>query len=293
MTYMHRHQESEQTLCAELGLIGREACTLNDASSIIVSVFEAHGYDIQSFKTLPAHHLELQCSHYSINLSHRRSLTPIRMPDGSPCKSHLQLTLTPHFPQAVDREISEILLVMCLQGIVEAFTDVVSIFWLNEPLAISRDEFLSVFETERYTHKLMDDNILATHDFIDTDTTQSINTTTASPCVHSGVDRPFDPIEQSLGDLELHCNRLIANLDPDRVLSTSKLTHPHNASNRGFAKFDLSTSLYSCLKNLCSLQVFNLTKIRWRLQSMGIQVLMFIAALCLFDVSTGVQAALN
>lgn len=250
MTSVTSHQENDQTLCVKLGIIQRKTCTLKDASAIIESIFTEHGYDIRTFKTRPAHHVELQCSHYTIDLKHRRSIAPIRMTDGSPCKSHLDVSITPHFPQAVDREISEILMVRCLQALVEAITDATSVFWLNEPQAISRREFLSLFEAELYVHATMQPDLITPRTIVNTSRRNRAALPAPTPLADA---KYFEPIEQNLNDLELHCNQLIASVDPINTSSLSIPTAQSDEPEDTETKPRLKSGLHSLLKAISSL----------------------------------------
>ncbi|MDF9302530.1 hypothetical protein P5P81_08365 [Tritonibacter mobilis] len=131
----------------KLGFGERDEAALSKASVLVVQTLEEFGHEVDQFHTKRAHRIRLECDHYIVDIRHRRSPHPMRQSDGNPCRSHLDLILTPRFPDHVDAELTEMILARTLQSLL-AELDATTVEWLETGIMLDRDAFLAAFAPE-------------------------------------------------------------------------------------------------------------------------------------------------
>lgn len=134
----------------KLGLENRSSGTLSSAVSAVVNTLEEFGHPADTIEARAEDTAKLQCDHYCITVSLRN--VPFRRStklssDVRPPSDLLELTLSPVFPDYCDQEISELLLAEMLRRILPV-VNASSVEWLDTNLALTCEQFLSVFETE-------------------------------------------------------------------------------------------------------------------------------------------------
>lgn len=128
----------------KLGFAERDDAALSKASVLVVQTLEEFGHEVDRFHAKRAHRVNLDCDHYIVSLRHRRSPAPMRQSDGAPCRSHLDITFTPRFPEQTDQELTEMLLARSMQALLTEL-NATTVEWLETGVMLDRAAFLSAF----------------------------------------------------------------------------------------------------------------------------------------------------
>ena len=128
----------------KLGFAERDDAALSKASVLVVQTLEESGHEVDRFHAKRAHRVNLDCDHYIVSLRHRRSPAPMRQSDGAPCRSHLDITFTPRFPEQTDQELTEMLLARSMQALLTEL-NATTVEWLETGVMLDRAAFLSAF----------------------------------------------------------------------------------------------------------------------------------------------------
>lgn len=133
-----------------LGFEHRSEEKLTLALTELLDTLEEFGHPALQINARDPHRIGLDSDHYKVTLRLRRMplRLGVRVPFGLPAPAaYIELALVPNFPEACDREISEILLAMLLRRLTEALTPVV-VFWQDTSKALMAKDFLSAFASE-------------------------------------------------------------------------------------------------------------------------------------------------
>lgn len=128
----------------KLGLRGTLSDALSRATPIIIDTLEDHGHEVHTFASRSTSAVHMQLDQYSVELRHRPQMK--RGWKAPQCDGDmLELRLFPSFPSVCDQELTEMLLAALLYNLVVDI-DVVSVKWLDAPVLLTRNQFLSAFE---------------------------------------------------------------------------------------------------------------------------------------------------
>jgi len=133
---------------SKLGFAERDETALSTASTLVVQTLEEYGHEVDQFHAKRAHRVSLECDHFIVDLRHRRSPAPMRQTDGAPCRSQLDLIITPRFPERTDAELVEMLLARMLENLLGEL-DATTVEWLDTAIVLDRAAFLSAFAPEQ------------------------------------------------------------------------------------------------------------------------------------------------
>ncbi|OIQ26160.1 MAG: hypothetical protein BM562_16590 [Alphaproteobacteria bacterium MedPE-SWcel] len=131
----------------KLGFAERIETTLGTASTVVVNTLQDCGHEVDQFQARRAHRISLECDQYTVEICHRRSPAPMRQRDGEACRSYLELTLSPRFPDHTDEELSEMLMARALHDLL-AELEATTVEWLDTGVVLDRAAFLAVFASE-------------------------------------------------------------------------------------------------------------------------------------------------
>ncbi|UWQ51299.1 hypothetical protein K3720_07735 [Leisingera caerulea] len=137
-------------ISGRLGLESRDQGTLSAAVSAVVDTLEDFGHPAEAIEARAENAVRLQCDQYLVTVRLRR--VPLRRSSrltGSMLQPSalLELALSPLYPEDCDREISETLLAEMLRRLVP-MVEATSVEWLDTDVALTCDQFLSVFEPQ-------------------------------------------------------------------------------------------------------------------------------------------------
>ncbi len=140
-------QKAEQ-FKGRLGFKSRSDTLLNQGLVQAVDMLDDYGHPPSQINTRASGRIELESDQYHVVLRLRR--LPLRMgvklPIGTPAPAvFLDVAITRLFPQVSDQEITELLLAVLLRRLAEALSPSV-VFWQDAPIAMSRHDFLGVFQ---------------------------------------------------------------------------------------------------------------------------------------------------
>ena len=135
----------------KLGFDSRSEEKLPLALNALLETLEEFGHPAEQINARDPHKVVLECDHYQIALRWRS--VPLRLGmglarGGRPCAATIELGLTPLHPEAVDREISEIILAVALKEMTEVL-EPMCLYWKGESAQISPKDFLKAFEAPR------------------------------------------------------------------------------------------------------------------------------------------------
>lgn len=203
-----------------LGLDSRDGGALAAAVSVVVDALDDFGHPAEAIQARAENTARLQCDAYFATLRLRR--VPLRR--ASRLASHimqpaalLELTLTPVYAEHCDAEICELLLAEMLRRLIAA-VEATSVEWQQAEVALSCEQFLSVFEAPpaRTSASAAAPCVRTAERCGETGRAgqqQARGAETASaPLDPSASPRPrgracFSPIEQTAPALEAHCER--------------------------------------------------------------------------------------
>lgn len=182
-----------------LGLESRETGTLSAAVNAVVDTLDDFGQSAERIEARAENAARLQCNHYLVTVRLRR--VPLRRASKLPSSvlqpaALLELTLSPVFPAYCDQEISELLLAETLRRLLSA-VEATSVEWLDSGVALTCEQFLSVFAPE---------------DCIMDQTAAAASATVARQLEKTVAPKPrgracFTPVEQTAIVLDAHCDR--------------------------------------------------------------------------------------
>lgn len=140
-------QEAEQ-FKGRLGFKSRSDTLLNQGLVQAVDMLDDYGHPPTQINSRASGRIELESDQYHVVLRLRR--LPLRMgvqlPEGIPAPAiFLDVAITRLHPQASDQEITELLLAVLLRRLTEALSPSV-VFWQDAPIAMSRGDFLGIFQ---------------------------------------------------------------------------------------------------------------------------------------------------
>ncbi|MBY6065832.1 hypothetical protein KUW17_03720 [Leisingera aquaemixtae] len=182
-----------------LGLESREAGTLSAAVNAVVDTLDDFGHPAEKIEARAENTARLQCDHYLVTVRLRR--VPLRRASKLPSSvmqpaALLELTLSPVFPGYCDQEISELLLAETLRRLL-ASLEATSVEWLDCGVALTCEQFLSVFAPE---------------DRIAEQPAAAASATVARQLERTAAPKPrgrdcFTPVDQTAMVLDAHCDR--------------------------------------------------------------------------------------
>lgn len=131
----------------KLGFEHRSEEKLTLALSELVDTLEEFGHPPLQIHARETYRITLESDQFKSTLRLRR--IPLRLgvrtPKGLPVPgAYIEVALVPNFPEACDREITEMLLAMILKRMTEAL-DPLIVFWQDTPKALTSKEYLSAF----------------------------------------------------------------------------------------------------------------------------------------------------
>lgn len=131
----------------KLGFEHRSEEKLTLALSELVDTLEEFGHPPLQIHARESYRITLESDQFKSTLRLRR--IPLRLgvrtPKAVPVPgAYIEVALVPNFPEACDREITEILLAMILKRMTEAL-DPLLVFWQDTAKALTSKEFLSAF----------------------------------------------------------------------------------------------------------------------------------------------------
>ncbi|APG47317.1 hypothetical protein [Phaeobacter porticola] len=135
----------------KLGFEARHPDALSIGSTAVVDTLEEYGHVVRQFQARSPNLIQLDCDHYRIELRYRRH--PIKPTQASEMgsgaietrlRSSLGVSLVPIYPDHCDAELSELLLAVILQRLVEDL-EVATVDWLDAPMTLTRAAFLGAF----------------------------------------------------------------------------------------------------------------------------------------------------
>ena len=136
----------------KLGFETRRPDALSTGSAAAVDTLEEYGHSVRHFQSRSPNLIVLECDHYRIDLRYRRhpiKQTEVQDADNraheTPLRSSLGVTFVPLYPDHCDEELSEMLLAVTLERLVEEL-EATTVHWLDVPFAMSADTFLGAFE---------------------------------------------------------------------------------------------------------------------------------------------------
>ena len=136
----------------KLGFETRRPDALSTGSAAAVDTLEEYGHSVRHFQSRSPNLIVLECDHYRIDLRYRRhpiKQTEVQDADNraheTPLRSSLGVTFVPLYPDHGDEELSEMLLAVTLERLVEEL-EATTVHWLDVPFAMSADTFLGAFE---------------------------------------------------------------------------------------------------------------------------------------------------
>lgn len=136
--------DKENFFKGKLGFGGAFSDALSRATPIVIDTFEDHGHDVHAFAARNSASIRMELDQFTVELRHRPQMKRgWKAPQWA--GDTLELRLTPLFPEFCDQEITEMLLAAVLFNLANDLNPI-SIKWLNTPVLLSRDEFLSAFE---------------------------------------------------------------------------------------------------------------------------------------------------
>lgn len=137
--------ERNNAFKGKLGFDGQFTDALSRATPIIIDTFEDHGHDVHTFVSRSASAVSMDLDQFAVELRYRpRMRRGWKAPQCS--GDMLELRLEPLYPEVCDTELSEMLLAALLHNLVVEL-DVTSVKWLEAPALLTRNQFLSAFET--------------------------------------------------------------------------------------------------------------------------------------------------
>lgn len=135
-------------MSVKLGYCDRDSDTLSQSSAIVMRTLEEYGHDVDKFIARSGHRIDLVCDHYRIDIRHRRSPTPLRQPDGTPCRSQVEIMITALYPLHTDQEITELLLAMMLHNLICDMDKATMVEWVDGSPEMPCSTFMSAFHQQ-------------------------------------------------------------------------------------------------------------------------------------------------
>ncbi|QAX29804.1 hypothetical protein [Leisingera sp. NJS204] len=262
-----------------LGLEARDTGTLSAAVSAVVDTLEDFGHPAETIEARAENTAKIQCDHYLVTVRLRR--VPLRRASRltnamlQPA-ALLELSLTPAFPDYCDQEISELFLAEMLRRLLPA-VEATSVEWLESDVALTCEQFLSVFEPNP-------ENSLQA-------TPEPAETRREHPApVRLRGRACFTPVDQAALALDAHCDQAfqavrLTQSEPEEIqkadLAQARARKPEQAQGpyRGWAHQLRSTAI-------AAFSIAGTRRLRF------ISHLMLLTALLLYMESAGmVQAA--
>lgn len=262
-----------------LGLESRDQETLSAAVSAVVDTLEDFGHSAETIEARAENAARLQCDHYFVTVRLRR--VPLRRSSrltGSMLQPSalLEVSLSPVHPEHCDREITEMLLAEVLRRLLSA-VEATSVEWLDTEVALTCDQFLSVFAPQPAVSG------------------QAETSVEASQPRQPRPERPrgracFAPVDQAALALEAHCERAFQDaVNRAAGPGASAATERARARSRRPLRAGPQPSGWSSQLQVPALAAFSIAP-RRRLRF--VSHLLLLAALFLFLDSAGmVQAA--
>ena len=315
---MLSQREASDKISVKLGFCDRSPQTLSLASTIVVRTLEEYGHDVEQFHARTGHRVELDCDSFRLDLRHRRNPTPLRQTDGEACKSQLEILVTPHFPDHLDEEITELLLAMMLHNLICEMDTATTVAWVDTASELDCATFMSAFETPgRPASKAAqsplpaqaepDVSPLAAFDaFADTIAEESrevealvLDMAPAKPKpVRSKKRNRFAPVDATFNELAAHCEKLASSLAPEGEeidhtnLRASVLKPKWSSRLDQFATW-ATTLVVGLVSVPLALATVAITLLRSRDLRYGAQMLVVLSLVALIQGTGIVQAALQ
>lgn len=318
---MLSQREASDKISVKLGFSDRSPHTLSLASTTVIRTLEEYGHNVEQFHARTGHRVELECDTFHLDLRHRRSPTPLRQMDGEPCKSQLEILVTPHFPDHLDEEIIELLLAMMLHNLICEMETATTVAWVHSGAELDCATFMSAFEAPEVPavqtvlpQELAQTDVfepdaspLAAFDaFTDTigaegreveELVLNMAPITPEPARTRKRNR-FAPVDATFNELSAHCEKLASSLSPEGEqneqanLRTSVLT-PKWGSRLDQVATWATTLIVGLFSVPLALATVAITLLRSRDLRYGVQMMISLSLVALIQGTGIVQAALQ